>query len=154
MWYRVFGMNQAPLFPADVLEFLDRKHPGVTGHFRGDDSGWFYAELTLPDSDVRIEMARYLANEEGIRREMNGWAAWIEDVLGEEKGGPWMQRLINTAQIITLRLGDEEAEIESAVDALLAILCHYLAGLSEGIYQIDGRGMFQADGEVIAVETL
>ena len=152
MWYRVYGMNQAPLFPADVLEFLNRQYPGVTGHFRGDDAGWFHAELTLLESDLRIEMARYLANEEGIRREMNGWAAWIEETLGEKKGGPWMQRLINTTQVVTLRLGDEEAEIESAVDALLVNLCRYLAQMTDGVYQIDGRGMFQPDGALIAAD--
>lgn len=154
MYYRVFGMNQVEVAPADLLEHLNRDYPGTTGHFKGDDSGWFHAILSVPGSDLHIEVQRYLAAEEGIRRQMNSWAAWIEETLGDEKGGPWMAKLINTTQILTLGIAEEEPEFDDALNSFLIHFCQYLASATQGLYQIDGRGMFLSDGSLLAAETL
>jgi hypothetical protein len=148
MWYRVFGSNHAVIPPADLLEALNGQGFAVTGHFRGDDEGWFRAELILAEGS--IEAQRYLATEEGIRRELNSWAAWVEDTLGEEKGGLWMQRIISTTQIFTLRA----VEADKTLEDFLSAACRYLAGMTEGFYQVDGKGFFTSEGSLAIAEVL
>ncbi|MFO0965213.1 MAG: hypothetical protein U0793_06465 [Gemmataceae bacterium] len=152
MWYRIFAANDAPLPPTDLLSSLRERGFPITGHFRGDDDGWFHALLTEEDGEPLLEIQRYRSDEEGIRRELNSWAAWIEETLGEEKGGPWMARLIASRQVITMRPADG-AEME-ATDELSRLLCVYLAAATDGLYQIDGAGLFAADGSRIAAEIL
>jgi hypothetical protein len=116
----------------------------ITGHFRGDDQGWFAAELTGPDQPP-LTLERYLATEEGIRAELNTWAAWLEDLAPDP--APLMERMIQTRQLFTFRLLPEAAGGKLAV-----ALCQYLAEATDGIYQIDGRGLFAADGSLLISE--
>src|SRR5438552_3803584 len=74
-WFRVFGRSAATVEPAALLEHLHGQGFPVAGHFRGDDRGWFRAELVFAADAPPVVVERYLADEEGIRLELNSWAA-------------------------------------------------------------------------------
>ena len=48
LWYRVFGANDVHPAPAELLAHLHGVGIAAEGHFRGDDRGWFAAELHGP----------------------------------------------------------------------------------------------------------
>jgi len=64
-WFRVFGGDTA-VEPAALLGNLHGAGFPVTGHFRGDDRGWFRAELVFADDAPPVVVERYMADEEGI----------------------------------------------------------------------------------------
>jgi hypothetical protein len=145
MWYRVFGSSEVEPPPPALLEFLQTLDPGIRGHFRGDDLGWFAVELRLPEGGI-MTLERFLSTEDDIRAELNHWAAWVES--NGEDVHRLMQQIISTKQVFTLRIEDEEAD-----EALYVDLCRYLAGITEGVYQIDGQGFFDAAGGRLIAET-
>lgn len=139
---RVFGTNEREPSPAAIEHFLSRGGRDVDCYFQGDDLGWFRAELIVDDTVVHVE--RYLVAEEGIRAELNTWAAWVESrVDGPEQQGPLLQHLISTRQLFVLQgaAPDDGAEF-----------CQLLAGVTEGLYQVDGQGLFAADGRLLVAE--
>src|SRR5262245_52014702 len=149
MFCRVFGSNHASLPPAALLEMLHGAGFAVTGHFRGDADGWFRAELIWPEHDVRIEVERFLAGEEGIRDQLNTWAAWLETACPNQPH--WLERIIGTTQVFTLHNMSDEHEERPSGELCVAV-CRLVAVQTEGIYQIDGGGFFRADGSLIAPE--
>jgi hypothetical protein len=153
-WFRVFG-GGAAVEPAALLEHLHGQGFAVAGHFRGDERGWFRAELAFTDDAPPVVVERYLADEEGIRAELNTWAAWLEEQQGSPHAVPLMERLIGTQQLFTLHQPDEDAEdVEDAalVERLCLVCCRYLAGVTDGVYQADGGGFFAADGTLLVPE--
>jgi hypothetical protein len=147
MWFRVFGSNLNEPAPADLLAHMQGRGYAVRGHFRGDDQGWFQATLALDDEEEEpLELQRYLATEEGIRGELNTWAAWLETQEGSPHAGPLMQRMIATTQLFTL-----QCPPELPGEACVA-LCRFLADQTAGVYQIDGQGFFAADGTLLVKE--
>ena len=146
MWFRVFGTNDAQPQPAALLEHLAAEGLEVTGQFRGDDLGWFRAELACgPDS---LPLERYLVSEEGIRAELNSWAAWLETCAPEAEQARLMERMIQARQLFTLQRPDDAEE----AGPVCVALCQYLAWATDGTYQIDGRGLFAADGTLLAAD--
>src|SRR5215831_6144113 len=109
-WFRVFGAGDAAVEPAALLEHLHGQGFAVAGHFRGDDRGWFRAELTFAEDAPPVVVERYFADEEGIRLELNSWAAWLEEQQGNANALPLMERLIGTKQLFTLHQDDEDAD--------------------------------------------
>src|SRR5438128_1785416 len=77
-WYRVFGLSAEQPRPERVLEHL--RGLGVTGpaRFRGDDAGWTTLEFVLADGIAPLVLDCFLSSEDGIRQELNAWAAWLE----------------------------------------------------------------------------
>jgi hypothetical protein len=134
-WFRVFGRSPVEPQPAALLEHLQ-----ATGKFRGDDLGWFHADLVTEDGP--IELDRFLASEDGIRAELRTWAAWLETREGHPNHGPLMERMIATQQVFTLHGPAEACEA----------CCRYLAGVTDGVYQVDGRGIVAADGTLLLEE--
>src|SRR5262249_10907812 len=92
-WYRVFGGSDVEPAPAALLEHLHGLGLKVACRFYGDDQGWSRAELLLQDGTI-LELARYLTDEDGIRAELNTWAAWVESVAEGPDVARLMQRLI------------------------------------------------------------
>jgi hypothetical protein len=135
MWYRVFGASDAEPPPAATLERLNELAP-VAGAFHGDDAGWFRAELTAAGAPMELE--RFLATEEGIRAELNSWAAHVEACGDSPEHVRLMERMIQTRQLFTVR--------GTASDEVCIALCRFLAETTDGVYQIDGRGFFATDG--------
>jgi hypothetical protein len=149
MWFRVFGTNDAQPQPAALLEHLAAEGLEVTGQFRGDDLGWFRAELACgPDS---LPLERYLVSEEGIRAELNNWAAWIETCEGNPHQGRLMQHMISTTQLFTLRQPLQPAD-RALVEKVCVAVCQHLARETAGVYQADARGIFAADGALLLRE--
>ena len=148
MWYRIFGSNDSEPSPASVLEHLSGLGAAVAGQFHGTDGDWFGAEL-LVAGKVPLGLERFLASEEGIRAELNSWAAWLETCAPEAEQAHLMERMIQVRQLLTLQRPDDAEEAGSVCEAL----CQFLARATEGTYQIDGRGLFAADGTLLAEES-
>src|SRR3954464_14159068 len=130
-WYRVFGGSEVQPAPGMILEHLNGLGRPVTGSFQGDEAGWLRAELTGPGLPL-LELERFLAGEEGIRAELNSWAAYVESCGDSPDHFRLMERLIQTRQVFTLRcLG--EGEDNTRADELCLALCRFLAGRTEGI---------------------
>lgn len=147
MWYRVFGTSETAVDPNTVLEQLHAEGFEVTGHFRGDELGWFHVDL-LFGGETAIEVERYLASEEGIRAQLNTWAAWLESMPDNPRQLQLMQHMISTKQLFTLC---PPADDEPPTQICLA-LCRFLAQVTDGVYQIDGQGVFAADGSLLVAD--
>jgi len=142
MWYRVFGANSRMPTAAAILEYLAGSGASVSGEFATDASGWYRADLLV--DGVGLQLERYLAEEEGIRAELNSWAAWLETRENVPECVHLMERMIQTTQLITLRSSEESVRIE--------LLCRFLAALTAGVYQVDERGFFAAAGALLITE--
>jgi len=122
-----------------ILDYLQRVD-AVRGRFHGDDAGWFHADLV--SGDVTLLLDRYTADEEGIRAELNSWAAAVE--AGCRRAGAgcgFMERIIQTRQLFTL-----QGPAGGRGELLCLALCEYLARATDGVYQADGEGFFTSDG--------
>ena len=146
-WHRVFGRGDREPSPGDLLAQLNGLGFPITGHFRGDDQGWFSAELTGPGQPT-LTLQRYLSMEEGIRAELNTWASWLEASASDPDHVSLMERMIQTRQLFTFRLGADPAS-----EPLVVALCRYLAATTDGVYQIDGQGLCAADGTLLVNES-
>ncbi len=143
MWYRVFGASpEAPTSTA-ILDFLAGRSASVSGDFAADASGWYQADLLVDGATLQLE--RYLAEEEGVRAELNSWAAWLETRENAPEHVRLMERMIQTAQLFTLHGGEGSEHV--CID-----LCRFLAAATAGVYQIDERGFFAADGALLVAE--
>src|SRR5437762_13528557 len=96
-WWRVFGASEEQPRPEDVLEHLNGL--GVTaGRFKGDDQGWTSLEFALAEGVSPLLLECYLSSEEGIRAELNTWAAWLETCDYSPQHAALMDRVIQTRQ--------------------------------------------------------
>src|SRR5438552_4025114 len=102
LWLRVFGTNEIQPAPAALLEHLQRLGYQARGHFKGDDLGWFAAQLFFNPDEPPCQLERFLAAEEGIRNELNTWAAWLETIEDNPHAARLMQHMIGTKQLFTL----------------------------------------------------
>jgi hypothetical protein len=98
-----------------------------------------------------VHLERYLATEEGIRADLNSWAAWLETADYSPNHGPLMQHVISTRQLFTLRRPIDHAD-EVLVEKLCLGVCRFLSGITDGVYQVDDEGFFAADGTLLLQE--
>jgi hypothetical protein len=149
LWYRVFAASDAPIEPAALLEHLVGMGWPVRGDFRGDEEGWFAVTLEL-DGAIVAEVQRYLVSEEGIRAELNTWAAWIEQAAeGTSQQGRLMQQVISTQQLFTIQAAPSA---DPPIEPLCRATCKYLLSQAGGVYQIDGQGFFAPDGKLLLAD--
>jgi hypothetical protein len=149
-YFRVFGLNDREPGTAE-LEFWARRHdPGARVSYRTDDRGWFEAELAFPELEERWQIDRFLAEEEGIRSELNSWAAWLETQEGNPHHVCLMRHMIATRQVFTVKQADDDEA--GAGNERVTELCRRLAQITDGVYQIDRRGLFAADGTLLIQE--
>jgi hypothetical protein len=94
---------------------------------------------------------RWLADEEGIRAELNAWAAYLETCEYSPHHGPLMERCVQTGQLFVIRKPVDCAD-EARVGRVCDALCRRLAGMTGGFYQADGEGVYEADGEMLVRE--
>ncbi|HZT83522.1 MAG TPA: hypothetical protein VFA26_25045 [Gemmataceae bacterium] len=154
-WHRVFGLRETAPEPAALLEECRRLGAPAEGRFRGDDLGWFQADLVFDPDSPPVRVDRYLPKEEGIRGEMNTWAAWLETVEGNPHSVALMERVILTRQFFTLHQpveDGEEVEADPRAAGLCAGLCRWLARETDGVYQADHAGFFDAGGALLVPE--
>jgi hypothetical protein len=144
MWYRVFAASAADPDPDALLALLNR-FATAEGRFRADAAGWFHADFVC--DDIELSLDRYTADEEGVRAELNTWAAFVESLPGGAEHAALMQRLIQTRQLFAL---DGPATARGRL--LCVVLCDHLARTADGVYQIDGKGFFDRDGTLLLLE--
>jgi hypothetical protein len=146
MWGRVFASTESAPNPDELAERL-----GALGHVadakaEADERGWFHIELATECGAIAID--RYLADE-GIRDDLNTWAAWLEIHAGAH-AERLMQHTISTQQLIVVHLRRPDPPPEAAL-----LLHHVLTCLSraaDGVYQIDGHGFFDECGTLLVAE--
>jgi len=153
LWYRVFGTSDVEPAPEAVLGHLQGLDAAVRANFSGDEQGWFRAELYLVPAAEPVHLDRYLAVKEGIRGELNAWAAWLETAEHSPHHRRLMQHMVSTTQLFTLPR-PAGAEKDSPVDRLCTGLCRFLAATTAGVYQVDQQGFFTADGTLLVPEAV
>jgi hypothetical protein len=136
MWYRVFGASEVEPEPAALAEYLHARGLAVEPHFKGDDLGWTEGELRL-SAGAPVYLARYLTE--------------LETMDYSPNSAPLMERVIQTKQLVTLRKPVDVSD-EVLLEAVLEEATRFLASVTDGIYQIDGRGWFSAAGELLVPE--
>jgi hypothetical protein len=153
-WHRVFGTADAEPDRAALVGELRGLFPqDSTVRFRGDDQGWYAAEVLSPGAPEPWRLDRYLSTEEGIRHELNNWAAWLETVEDNPNHGWLMRHLVSTRQVFTFELEIGGLDKRATINAWCHRLCRILAGETAGVYQIDNEGFFAADGTLMLRET-
>src|SRR5205814_453505 len=90
-----------------------RLDPTLTVHFHGDDEGWFRAVIARANGPPLLAVDRYLSSEEGIRAELNAWAAWVEAAGDDPRHAALMARLSTARQLFTLRRADDAPQPEA-----------------------------------------
>jgi len=121
----------------------------VRADFAADAEGWYQAELAV--GGVRLIVERWLADEEGIRGELNAWAAFLETCEHSPEAPALMERVIQTKQLFTIRKADEDAD-DALAGPLCVALSRHLAEATGGVYQVDDTGFFAADGRLLVRE--
>jgi hypothetical protein len=139
LWHRVFGRSEERVRPDDLLAYLQAQGAVVTGRFDGGDD-WWGAEIALAET-MPLSLERFAAAEEGIRAELNSWAAYLETCDDEPNHAPLMERVIQTRQLFTLH-----RPVDDCGEPWCVALCQYLARATDGVFQVDGQGFFAADG--------
>jgi hypothetical protein len=155
-WHRVFGQSEAEPDRAELVAQLRtpfREDAAV--RFRGDDQGWFAAEVLGSNADRPWVLNRFLATEEGVRHELNSWAAWVEADETVPQREALMQRLIGARQLFTFELNDDHLDgfdLAVPLDGWCVELCRFLARSTQGLYQVDGGGLFAMNGVTLVLE--
>jgi hypothetical protein len=145
MWARVFAdRNEAPA-PEALVEHLRGAGYAAEARTDADELGWFHLELSSSAGNVTLD--RYGADE-GIRNDLNSWAAWLE-IHGGAHAARLMQHLIGSQQIVTLRILHE---IDDELRRLLHTVLRLIATATGGVYQLDGEGFFDAAGTLLVAE--
>jgi hypothetical protein len=150
-WLRVFSTSMHAPAPAELLAYLRELCGEARGDFQGDDQGWFRADVDLGAGRPPLRLERYLAAEEGVRHELNAWAAWVETFEDHHAYDFLMQHLTGTTQIFTLQSVPAGESVDS-IDELQVGLCRFLARETGGVYQVDGQGFCRADGTLLLAE--
>jgi hypothetical protein len=142
--FGVFATSGEALPAEAVAEQCQRLAPQLRCAFHGDDRGWHRVEFLAPDGAEPAELDQYWATEDGIRQELNLWAAWLERFESNPHSAPLMLRVIQAAQMFCLNA--------AAPDGVWLELCRWLAWRTDGVYQVDGSGIFAADGTLLVAE--
>ncbi len=153
IWYRIFGTKDLQPGPAVVIEQFRSLGIEAEGRFYGDDQGWFQVELRSARDIPFLAIERFLAEEEGIRAQLNTWAAWLETAEENPNHGWLMQHVISTCQLFTLHELSEEFE-RPVIEKLCLTFCRFLARETAGVYQVDEQGFFAAEGTLLVEERL
>jgi hypothetical protein len=151
MWLRVFAPSTVEVPPETVAERLHACGLAVVPHFKGDAHGWTSAELHLPNGGSPILLARYLTKEDDLRADLNSHAAELETMTHSPHALRLMELVIQTQQMMTVRKPVHQPN-ESTVEDGCEHLARFLAAATGGVYQIDGKGWFDSQGERLVEE--
>ena len=151
MWFRAFCRSADELPPAALAEHLHAAGLAVEPHFSGDDLGWTEARLTLPGGGSPVRVSRYLLAADDLRRDLNSFAAELETMTFSDRRHELMERVIQTQQLVTVRRPADHPD-EAAAEAVCLAVVRAVAAAADGVVQIDGRGWFAADGQLLLAE--
>jgi hypothetical protein len=150
LWYRIFGRSATEVSRDSLLAHLAAQGVAIVTDFADDGASWLRAELRFaPTTPLHLE--RFRADEEGIRGELNSWAAFLETCDYDPNHALLMERVIQTKQLFTLRRPVDHAN-EVLVERLCVGLCRFLASETDGVWQSDDEGFFAADGTLLLQE--
>jgi hypothetical protein len=149
-WHRVFGRSEREPAPLALCEALAAQGIQVRPRFRGDDDGWFACVLNIEGAKTEVHLERYLVRAEKLRGDVNSWSAWIESRPPSPERELLLDALAATAQSFTLYA--EAADEPEAGVSVCVRLCRWLAAEMEGVYQIDGKGFYDATGVLMLEE--
>jgi hypothetical protein len=147
MYYRIFAALDAVPGPAAIEACLAALGGNVRCSFHADESGWYRAEFAWGEG-AAIVVERFLADEDGIRAELNAWAGYLETKEASPHHQALMERTIQARQLFTIEQPDDHANAARLCEAL----CRHLAEVADGFFQIDDRGFFAADGSLLVAE--
>ncbi len=151
MWLRVFCPTIEEIPPARMAAALHDGGYHVVPHFKGDTLGWTTGELILDDPTSPLGLARFLTKEDKLRGDLDSYAAELETATHSPHSTALMGRVIRTAQLITVRKPVSHSN-DALVDRACEFLVKFLATESQGFYQIDRAGWFEATGELLVEE--
>ncbi len=150
MWLRVFGALETLPEPDALTRTVMEISPAAQTRFEPGEHGWQRAEIQLPDGTI-LYLDRFRRDEEGVRGELQAWAAYLETRDDNPNNLLLMQHVTSSQQVFALR-PQEEVPDQAMLDRVCIALCEFLAGTTEGVYQIDGRGFFSAGGRLMLDE--
>lgn len=150
-WYRVFGRAEWQPAKDVLLTHLGTLGVTATPRVEEDTHGWTCVEFPLADGCAPLRVECFLASEPGIRSELNTWAAWLETCDYSPHHVPLMERVIQTKQLYTLRRPVDHAD-DARLDRVCTGVSQFLAAASDGVYQCDGEGVYEADGTLLLQE--
>jgi hypothetical protein len=150
LWYRVFGRDNTEVQPGDLLAHLAAAGGDVTSAFAPSGHEWRAAEFRFATT-TPIHLERFRADEEGIRAELNSWAAFLETCDYEPNHAALMERVIQTQQLFTLRKPIDCVD-ETLAERLCVDTCRFLSERTDGVWQADDEGFFAADGTLLLKE--
>jgi len=148
LWYRIFCRSSTAVKKTAVLECLHSL--GAEGWFDGGETEWTQVTMTL-GAATPLSLERFLATDEGIRAELNSWAAFLETCEYNSNSVPLMEHLIQTNQLFNLRRPSDPSD-EELVQRFCLGLCQFLAQAADGVYQTDDEGFYRADGVLLLRE--
>lgn len=143
-WYRVFAAAEGAPALADIEVCLAGAGVPAARAF-AEEADWAHARVQA--GDVTVEIDRYQIGEEGIRVELNSWAAVLETREDDPLARGLMERVIQSKQLFYI----EEPDLSSA-RGVCVLLSRGLARLADGFYQVDDEGFFAADGTLLIAE--
>ena len=144
MIYRVFAPTELNVPPGQLAEALFAAGFAAEPHFRGDDLGWTGGKLVLPGG-APVQLDRYLTDADELRDDLNAFAAELETMTFSPEHVPLMELVIQAKQLVALRQPIDHAD-EARLEQMCVFIAQYFAQQLGGIYQIDGKGYFAADG--------
>lgn len=144
-WYRVFCASDTIPAPADLEAVAVGAGLSVSLEAAQEAEQWFWLRLQM--GDEALEISRFLSDEEGIRVELNSWAAFLESCSEGPEHAALMERTIQSRQLFYFECSRMSPFADVAVR-----LCKRLATIAEGFYQIDDEGFFAADGSLLVAE--
>ncbi len=152
MWLRVFGALETLPEPDALTHTVMEISPAVQTRFEPGEHGWQRAEIQLPDGTT-LYLDRFRREEEGVRGELQAWAAYLETRDDSPNNQLLMQHVISTAQVFALRWLEESPDVARHEPIAIA-MCQHLAATTDGVYQVEGTGFFAPDGSLLLDETL
>jgi hypothetical protein len=148
VWLRVFGLRDEQPDQTALIHAILAVAPGVSIEWEESDRGWVRAEIRLPRVQETLQVDRFFRDEEGIREELQTWAAWLE-TADSPHAQALMQHMTSTRQVFTLRLPEKQEQI---IGQVCLSVCQFLTRAADGVYQIDDRGFYTADGSLLVEE--
>jgi hypothetical protein len=148
--FRVFCTEAGHTGPGAIIEHLRARGAEVSGEFEHDGDGWYAARLTIKGIGS-LWLERFLADEEGIRAELNSWAAWLETCESNPVHANLMERMIQTRELVTISSKASSGD-PALVEPWCEELSRFLAAATGGIWQADGVGLLAADGTLLVEE--
>ena len=148
---RVFCRSDAHLPVAAIVGELFARGFKPVPHFKGDDLGWTGGTLILPGNGSAIQVDRFLTDEDELRPDLNRFAAELETLDYSPNHRPLMEWVIQTRQMVAFRRPIDHAD-EATLDRFCDALAQFVAAKLDGVYQMDGRGWYAADGTLMLEE--